>query len=379
MNGANERSERSGRSKTSDELRLFNPGRILMPVLLGTLIVGYVMRREFIKQGQMPLEVLAAMNWHGGTFLWLGLAVLMLALREFGYIWQLRNLTDGRLRWRHSLQVVLLWDFFAAVSPSMVGGAAVALFMLSKEGLSLGRSTAIVFTTVFLDQVFYISIPFLVSLIIPQKDIFAPLEWIPSDLLGDSVLALFWSAWGSMAAYVVLLVGALFVAPTWVNWWLTRLFTLPFMHRWRARGLHMANELLIASKDLRGRSTRWWLKVWAATSLAWIGRYLVLNCVLAAFTETPYGFFDQALIAGRQAVLWIIMVVSPTPGSAGLAELGFSWLFRDLVPAGAALSLAIVWRTIAYYPYLIIGVPVMTHWIKRVFGSDLRVQSSDGA
>lgn len=369
-----------GRQKgdAAEALRQFSPTRILLPFLLGTGIVGYVMYREFVRDGQTPLEVLAAMNWTGNTFLWLVAAVLMLALREFGYIWQLRCLTDGRIGWSASLEVILLWNFFAAVSPSMVGGAAGAVFMLCREGLGLGRSTAIVFTTVFLDQVFFIGIPFLVSAVIPQRDIFAPLEWIPSDLLGSSVLAIFWSAWGSMAAYVAFLVGALFVAPSWVNWWLTRLFMLRPMHRWRVKGLHMANEMLAASRDLRGRSTGWWLKVWAATSLAWIGRYLVLNCVLAAFSERPFGLYDHVLVAGRQAVLWIIMVVSPTPGSSGVAELGFSWLFRDLVPAGAALSLAIVWRSIAYYPYLVIGIPVMTHWIKRNFGSDLRERRADG-
>lgn len=368
----------SPQGETAEALRQFSPARILMPVLLGTGFVGYVMYREIVRNGQTPLEVLAGMNWTLATLLWLALAVLMLAVRELGYMWQLRILTDGRLKWSACFEVIMLWNFFAAVSPSMVGGAAAAVFMLCKEGVSLGRSTAIVFITVFLDQVFFISIPFLVSLIIPQRDIFAPLEWIPSDLLGTSVLAAFWSAWGSMAAYVAFLVGALFVAPSWINWWLTKLFVLPVMHRWRVRGLHMANELHIASRDLRDRSTGWWLKVWAATSLAWIGRYLVLNCVLTAFTDKPFGVFDHILIAGRQAVLWIIMVVSPTPGSAGVAELGFSWLFRDLVPAGAALTLAIVWRTIAYYPYLIVGVPVMTHWIKRIFGSDLRERQADG-
>ncbi|MBS1213196.1 MAG: uncharacterized protein H6R26_1813, partial [Proteobacteria bacterium] len=308
---------------TAKALRQFNPSRILMPVLLGTGIVAYVMYREVIREGQTPLEVLSSMHWTVETFLWLSLGGLMMVVREFGYMLQLRILTDRRLSWGSCFEVILLWNFFAAVSPSMVGGAPVAVFMLCKEGLSLGRSTAIIFTTVFLDQVFFIAIPFMVSVVIPQRDIFAPLEWIPSDLLGTSVYAAFWSAWGSIAAYVAFLIGALFVAPSWINWWLTRLFTWSPMHRWRARGLHMANELLVASRDLRDRSTGWWFKVWAATSVAWIGRYLVLNCVLAGFSEPPLGVFDHILAAGRQAVLWIVMVVSPTPGSAGVAELGF--------------------------------------------------------
>ncbi len=273
----------------------------------------------------------------------------------------------------------MLWNFFAAVSPSMVGGAAVAVFMLSKEGIGLGRATAIVFTILFFDQAFFIGIPLLVNLIIPQEDIFAPLALIPSELLGAGVYGVFWSAWAGIAAYVAFLIAALFVAPSWINGWLRRLFMLPPLHRWRTQGLHMADELMIASRDLRDRSTAWWLTVWAATSLAWIGRYLVLNCVLAAFSDRPLAPFEHILAAGRQAVLWVIMTVSPTPGSAGVAELGFIWLFKDLIPAGLALNLAIIWRLLAYYPYLILGIPIMTHWIKRVYGRDVREELPDSA
>lgn len=350
----------------------FRPGRILLPVLLGVGIMAYLLYQEVLKNGLTPAELLTRLQWTGDTIGWLVLAVLMMALREFGYMWQLRILTDRKVKWMASFEIVMLWNFFAAVSPSMVGGAAVAVFMLGKEGVGVGRATAIIFTTVFFDQVFFISIPLLVSLIIPQDDIFAPLRLIPFDVLGTSVYGAFWSAWGGIALYVVLLIAALFVAPSWMNWWLSKLFMLPFMHRWRTQGLHMANELKIASHDLGDRSFGWWTKVWAATSLAWIGRYLVLNCVLAAFSPMTLSPFDHLLAAGRQAVLWIIMVVSPTPGSAGVAELGFSWLFKDMIPPGLALTLAIVWRLVSYYPHLILGIPVMTRWIKRVYGRDVR-------
>jgi len=358
--------------KTSDVLKQFSPGRILLPVVLGLGIVGYTLYGEWVESGLPIGEVLDRIVWTPRSIPWIALALLMMVLRDFGYMWQLRILTDRKLEWRACLEIILLWDFFAAVSPSMVGGAAVAVFMLVKERISIGRSTAIVFTTVFLDQAFYTSLPFFVSLFVPQADIFAPLHDIRSDLLGTSMMVGFWVAWGGLVVYLILLIAALFVAPHWINGWLTRLFMLPMLRRWRSRGLHMVNDLLTASRDLRDRKPVFWFQVWLATSMAWIGRYLVLNCVLAAFSPMPMGLFDHQLAIGRQAVLWIIMVLSPTPGSAGIAELGFSWLFGDFAPAGLALGLAILWRLISYYPYLIVGVPVMTRWVKRVYGADVR-------
>jgi hypothetical protein len=359
-------------AKTSDLLKQFSPGRILLPVVLGLGIVGYTLYGEWVKSDLPMGEVLDRFAWTSRSVFWIALALLMMMLRDFGYMWQLRILTDRKLEWRTCLEIILLWDFFAAVSPSMVGGAAVAVFMLVKEQISIGRSTAIVFTTVFLDQVFYTSLPFFASLFVPQADIFAPLHYIRSELLGTSMMVGFWVAWGGLVVYLILLIAALFVAPHWINWWLTRLLMLRMFRFWRSRGLHMVNDLLTASRDLRDRKSIFWLQVWVATSLAWIGRYLVLNCVLAAFSPVPMTLIDHLLAIGRQAVLWIVMVLSPTPGSAGVAELGFSWLFGDFAPAGVALGLAILWRLISYYPYLIIGVPVMTRWVKRVYGSDVR-------
>jgi uncharacterized protein (TIRG00374 family) len=364
-------------TKTSEVLKQFNPARIIVPIVLGFCMVGFTLYGEMAKKGVLIANILDSLVLTPHSLLWLTGAVCMVVLRDFGYVWQLRILTDRKLAWWPCVEVILLWNFFAAVSPSMVGGAAIAVFMLVKERLSIGRSTAIVFTTVFLDQVFYTGIPFLASLFVPQDQIFAPLEHIKSDLVGTSMMAAFWVAWGTLVAYVVLLIGALFVAPNWINHLLSRLLLLPTLRRWRSRGLHMVNDLFTASRDLRDRKSAFWFAVWAATSLAWIGRFLATNCVLAAFSPEPMGWFAHMLAIGRQAVLSVVMVLSPTPGSAGIAELGFSWLLQDLAPTGMALTLAVLWRSLTYYPHLVIGIPIMTRWIKRVYGSDIRQQPAD--
>lgn len=356
--------------RSAEALRQFNPLRMLLPVLLGLAIVGYLLYGELTRSGLSWAEIGERLAWTPRALAGLGLALVMVPVREFGYIWQLRLLTDRRLSWTACFQVVVLWNFVGALSPSIVGGTAVAVFMLLKEGLSIGRTTTIVFTTIFLDQFFYTTIPLSISFLIPQGDIFAPLHSIRVEWIGTSMVAAFWSAWGGLLAYVVFLIAALFVAPGWIHWWLVRLLRLPWLRRWRDRGLHMAEDLHHASRDLRRRSLRFWLAVWAATSLAWFGRYWILNAVLGAFSPVPMGFYDYVLASARQAVLWVLMVISPTPGSAGIAELGFSWMFRDLVPDGMGLTMAVLWRMLAYYPYLIVGVPIMTRWIRRTYCRD---------
>ena len=49
----------------------------------------------------------------------------------------------------------LSWDFTSAVTPSTIGGAPMATYAMTKEGLRLGESTAIILYSVLLDQIWY--------------------------------------------------------------------------------------------------------------------------------------------------------------------------------------------------------------------------------
>jgi len=71
-------------------------------------------------------------------------AITFLVLRVTGYIMRIRILSDKKLTWRQSFDVVLLWEFASALTPSVVGGAGIAIFFLGREKISLGKSTAMV-------------------------------------------------------------------------------------------------------------------------------------------------------------------------------------------------------------------------------------------
>ena len=52
----------------------------------------------------------------------------------------------------------MIWEFGSAITPSIVGGSAVAFFIVSLEGIGVARSTSIVLITALLDELFYIII-----------------------------------------------------------------------------------------------------------------------------------------------------------------------------------------------------------------------------
>jgi hypothetical protein len=68
--------------------------------------------------------------------------------------------------------------------------------------------------------------------------------------------------------------------------------------------------------------------------------------------------------------MWVIMLVSPTPGGSGIAEYFFPVFLREFI-AGQAGDLttivAFAWRFLTYYPYLIVGALILPFWLRRVY------------
>jgi hypothetical protein len=107
------------------------------------------------------------------------------------------------------------------------------------------------------------------------------------------------------------------------------------------------------------------VKTFAATFLSWTARYWVVNFMLLAFIPVSEHF----LIYARQLVMWVIMLMSPTPGGSGIAEFAFSGFLREFT-LGLGAAFALLWRFLTYYPYLFVGSIVLPGWVKRTHFSD---------
>ena len=98
--------------------------------------------------------------------------LLMMCLRDVAYMYRIRVLTDNKISWRNSFDVIMLWEFSSAVTPGIVGGTGVALYILNKEGLNTGKSTATVMLTALFDQLFYIVTVPIVILMVGTQNLF---------------------------------------------------------------------------------------------------------------------------------------------------------------------------------------------------------------
>ena len=75
-----------------------------------------------------------------------------------------------------------------------------------------------------------------------------------------------------------------------------------------------------------------------------------------------------------------MMLVSPTPGGSGFAEYVFKEFLCNYIPVGA-VALALCWRLVSYYPYLLMGIVLLPRWVRGYLpkGGSKKEATSEGA
>ena len=170
-----------------------------------------------------------------------------------------------------------------------------------------------------------------------------------------------------MSLYGAFFYYGLFIDPSKLRSLLVRITNLKWLRRWKDNAVKLGDELVLASKDIKGRGFTWHVTLFTHTATAWICRFLILNAIIIAFIpSTSLSPWVQGLLYGRSEYMFMIMAFSPTPGSAGLAEVVFGGFLSDFVPVGLAILLAFIWRLITYYTYLFAGVMIIPNWIAKV-------------
>jgi uncharacterized protein (TIRG00374 family) len=283
-------------------------------------------------------------------------------LRDFGYVYRIRELTDRHLTWTRAFYVIILWEFASAVTPSVVGGTAVAMFILNKEGIKMGKAIAYVMVTAIFDNLFFV-IGAPIILYFAQGNIFPESKLLESQV-GSSLQALFWISYALYASYSLLMALGLFYKPRAFKWILIKLFSIRFLRKWKNDAQEYGDQIIEASKLLRGKNSSYWGKIIGATLVVWSARYLMLNALMGAFV--PLDLFDNIIVFARQVIMWIVMMISPTPGSSGTAEFFYGQFFEQFLGKYTFVT-SIIWRLLSYYPYLILGAIFLPRWIRQVF------------
>jgi uncharacterized protein (TIRG00374 family) len=344
-------------------VRKLKPGRIIIPILIGLGVVAWLVSRE------INMEVLNHLHMNWRSVFWIFIAWCFMIGRDLGYIIRIRILSENDITWKQAFRVIMLWEFTSAITPSTVGGTAVAVVFIHKEGISVGRSTSIVLATSFLDELYFVIMFPLILLIVGKDVLFTTSLQGSGPALLNNLIVVATVGYTIILAWVIFVGYGLFIDPAKIKKTLLYIFRLPLLKKWVKSAEKAGDDIVSSSYELKKKPANFWIKAFTATVLSWTSRYFVINAILVAF----FAVKDHLLIFARQLVTWIMMIISPTPGGSGFAELILGRYITDAIPAdqefagGIALAIAIIWRIISYYPYLILGAAITPGWIQRKF------------
>jgi hypothetical protein len=369
-------------------LNSISPFRIFLAAMIGLSVVVYMFVKDF------NAEEFSKIEFSSHVFMWIGMAAFFMCFRHFCYMVRLRIITNGFFTWKKCFELVMMWEFSSAVTPTSVGGAAVAMFAIAQEKLAAGKTAMIVLYTVIVDTFSFL------SALVVFFFIFGPLMIQPGSdtvahLLNDS-------RWGIafVLAYSLMLVyggiffyGVLIDAKKLENLllWLCK---IPFLKRYREKAIKVTDDMDLASAELRAQKWSFHIGTYVSTMFAWASRFMVLNCLIIAFVayspnpeiqeyydnfmhgELHFSaFWEQLFIYARQQAMYVIMAVMPSPGGAGVAEYAFETFHFDYIPTEATgiaaagtlmVIMATIWRTFTYYVYLLVGAIVVPNWVAKI-------------
>ena len=336
-------------------LKIFQPWKIGLAVFIGLGVSIWQFYKGLNgRHISTILDELANPNW-----IWLFMALIVLVVRDFGYIARIKHLTSSELNWKSSFYVIVLWEFASAITPSVVGGTAVAIFLLNREGIKMGKSIAYVTLTAILDNLFFILVAPLGMLLATDSAFFSETRVLAG--FNFNLATIFYISYTLIATYTLFMAFGVLINPyvfQKIVLWVARVLRLSDNLQKKAKQLTIDN--IVASRELKGLGVWYWIKAIGSTLFVWMARYFMLNCLLAAYFPMSVGEHEVAI--GKQLVLWVTQLISPTPGASGFAESFMKELFGDSI---LIVAIIVLWRLLTYYTYLGLGSIFLPRWIKR--------------
>lgn len=256
-----------------------------------------------------------------------------------------------RIRFRDTMAVVWINYFGCAITPMQSGGGPFQIYLLYKNGVSVGKAVAI--TLVRTLQVLFLLAALLPFSVIIESEFAAShpaLKWF----VGYAVVFI--------AVGGVILVVSL-IRPHWIKRFCNALIVKlknigvirPSLLFYAVRWVNREIDSYSTNMRLFLSSGKWWFILSLVTSVAHLIAYMsIMPCLISAFGYSVN--YLHCLLA--ESLLLFLLYFAPTPGGSGAAEAGAAGVLGLFVPWNVAGILAILWRIISEYTGITLGAVI---------------------
>ena len=262
----------------------------------------------------------------------------------------LANAMDKNVKislWK-STKIVIANLFLACITPSMAGGEPVRIYLLNKDGMSFGCSTAVVLGERLIDAIFIlIMIPIALFIFKDIKDL-----GIVSFGLTIGVIV--------FVMFVILFIYSIIKPDKTKAFliYLSKKFRRFFKKESESKIIQRINyevdEFHNSMYCFKGQNKKSLFLTCVLTFMFWSVGFLVPSFILLGLGLPP--FFIESYAA--QIILLIIIMLPLTPGSSGIAEVSLYGLYGVLIGTSTNTLIGvfiILYRFISFHMNLIAG------------------------
>ncbi|PKD42893.1 lysylphosphatidylglycerol synthase transmembrane domain-containing protein [Rhodohalobacter barkolensis] len=273
-------------------------------------------------------------------------------LKVYFFAAKIRFLADKTINWMASIRIALTWDFASAITPSTIGGAPVATYAMTKEGIKLGKSSAIVLYGVLLDQFWYaLAVPILLV-----SSIYFNVIPDETGMVGNITMFVIYAG---LLIYGGLLAYGLLINPKAMKRMIEVVFRLPLLRKFADKVNAEADNMVDYSRELRQKPISFVVKAFLLSTLSWLCR--VALPVIVVLSLLPA---QEVLLVLRSLAMNLAFLIIPTPGGSGGVEGLFAVFLGPLIDRTAFIGLAVfVWRLITYYFSIGLGIVAMLWYV----------------
>lgn len=287
------------------------------------------------------------------------IAVAVALLKIWFSASKIRYIADYKISWMASLRIMLTWDFASAITPSTIGGAPLATYAMAREGVSLGKSSAIILYGVLLDQFWYaIAVPILLI-----GGVY--MEVIPPEIgmVGAVTMILIYIG---LIGYGVFLTYGLLINPKAIKSVVKAVFRLPGLRKQSEKINKEAENLEMYSHELRKKPASFVLYSFYLSTMAWLCRIAVPVIVVLSLLPA-----QEVLLIMRSLAMNLASLIIPTPGGSGGVEGLFAVFIGPVIDRIEFIGLAVfVWRFITYYVSIGLGVFATTWYMNNTVNGE---------
>lgn len=271
----------------------------------------------------------------------LGIGLLALLLAWFSKAFRIYIIARGmgeKISLGRCFQIYLATCFVSHITPFNAGGTPLQIYLLHKNGMSLGKATAVTTIDLGLHSIIYLLI--LIGTLSLNISLLNKGGFFNQALIRRS--------WMVIASLIV--IGVIFYFMLRLSWakmirefmrkkgWLKRLYQEFYLFK--------EGSLLLIQNN-------WWGMFQAVlSSITYWFFYLLLAPIVILAMRKGVEFFS---LMYSQLIFNVVQTLIPTPGGSGGAEVLLSYLFRGIAGAQGLALFVLLWRIYTFYSSLLVG------------------------